>query len=88
MSDEQRGRFLDSLTFSLVSGRDPIKLLPGTKGQLVPHSFQYQGDEAIRVLSTTRGYWLEQRPPQPTSNPNKCRACEFRQLCPSSLVRA
>jgi predicted RecB family nuclease len=88
MSDEQRGRFLDSLTFSLVSGRDPIKLLPGAKGQLVPHSFQYQRDEAIRVLSTTRGYWLEQRPPQPTSNPNKCRACEFRQLCPSSLVRA
>lgn len=87
MSDDQKGRFLDSLTAALVSGRDLATSMSGTEGQLVPHSFAYRRDEAVKVLGLTRGYWLEQRLPQPTSNPNKCRACEFRQVCPSSLAR-
>lgn len=87
MSAEQRSTFLDRLTSALFSGKDLSAQVSRAEGQLVPHSFTYRRDEAINVLNLTRGYWLEQRPPQPTSNPNKCRACEFRQVCPSSQAR-
>jgi CRISPR/Cas system-associated exonuclease Cas4 (RecB family) len=85
MQDEQKARFLDLLTRTLASGEKPDKLASGAGGHLVTHSFSYQRSEASRILTLTRGYWLEQRLPQPTSNPNKCRACEFRSVCPSSL---
>jgi len=88
LSEEQRVQFLDSLTTSLVSERNLKTPMWTTEGQLVSHSFPYRRDEAVEILSVTRGYWLEHRLPQPTSNPNKCKACEFRKLCPSSLVKA
>ena len=87
LSDEQKGKFLDVLTEALVSGRDLATVLPRAEGQVVPHSFAYQRDEAISVLNRTQGYWLGQRHAEPTSNPNKCRACEFRQMCPVSLAK-
>lgn len=87
LSDEQKAKFLDALTASLVSGKDLRTILPRAEGQVVPHSFAYRRDEAISVLSRTQGYWLGQRYAQPTSNPNKCRACEFRRMCPASLVK-
>jgi CRISPR/Cas system-associated exonuclease Cas4 (RecB family) len=86
MSEEQRAQFLELVSSSLVSGRDVSRSM--SEVRLVPHLYPYGRDEAVRVLNTARGYWLEERLPQPTSNPNKCRACEFRQLCPSSLARA
>jgi hypothetical protein len=87
LSDEQKGRFLGAVTEALVSGRDLATVLPRGEGQAVAHSFVYQRDEAISVLNRTRGYWLGQRHAEPTSNPNKCRACEFRQMCPESLAK-
>lgn len=87
MTEKQKNQFLDRLTGALVSGKDLSTLASGADGQVVPHSFSYRRDEAVRVLSLTQGYWLEQRNPQSTSNPNKCRACEFRQICPSSLAK-
>lgn len=87
MSEQQKSQFLDALTGALISDKNLNTLASKADGHLVPHSFPYRRDEAIRILSATRGYWLNQRTAQPTSNPNKCRACEFRKVCPSSLAR-
>jgi len=87
LTDGQRGGFLELLTSTLVSGKDLGSVLPRSEGQVVPHSFAYRREEAVGVLVRTQGYWLGERLAQPTSNPNKCRACEFRQLCPASLAR-
>jgi CRISPR/Cas system-associated exonuclease Cas4 (RecB family) len=87
LSDEQKGQFLGEMTQMLVSGKDLGALVPGNEGQLVPHSFAYRRNEAIGILSQTQGYWLGQRSPQSTVNPNKCRACEFADICPASLAK-
>jgi len=87
LSDEQKGQFLDMLTTALVSGKELGALLPRAEGQVVRHSFAYRRDEALRILGQTQGYWLGERHAQPTSNPNKCKACEFRQVCPASLAK-
>ncbi len=87
LSEEQKGEFLNALTAALVSGKDLGSVVPKAEGQVVPHSFAYRKDEAISILDRTQGYWLGERHAQPTANPNKCRACEFRQLCPASLIK-
>ena len=87
ISEKQKSHFLDALTNALISSKDLSTLASRAEGTVVPHSFPYSKDEAVRILNLTRGYWLNQREAQPTSNPNKCRACEFRRICPSSLSR-
>jgi CRISPR/Cas system-associated exonuclease Cas4 (RecB family) len=87
MSEDEKVHFLDVTTRTLVSGENLSALASSKRGQLVSHSFIYRRDEATKILGMTRGYWLEDRLPQPTDNPNKCRACEFKNVCPSSLVR-
>ena len=87
MTEVEKSRFLDVMARALVSGEDLGAVPSGAKGQLVPHSFAYNRGEAYRILRSTRGYWLRDRSPLPTDNPNKCRACEFRNICPSSLAR-
>ena len=86
MSEEHKERFLDLLTKRLVEGKDLEGISLEAGGEFVPHSFAYRREEATKILNLTRGYWLETREPQATSNPNKCRACEFRKVCPSSLA--
>jgi len=87
LPEKQRVDFLDALTESLVKKKSIPWAGSGREGQVAIHSFPYQRGEAIEVLKQTRGYWLDQRKPSPTSNPNKCRACEFSAVCPSSLAR-
>lgn len=87
MSEEQRADFLKGLTSDLVAGRDLDRLASTSKNGMVAHSFPYRRQEAVQTLSRTEGYWLNERSPIASTNPNKCRACEFRSVCPSSLVR-
>jgi len=87
ISEKQKSSFLNALTGALTSNKNLSTLASKADGHVVPHSFPYRRDEALRILNVTRGYWLNQREAQPTSNPNKCRACEFRRICPSSLAR-
>ncbi len=87
MSKKQKVEFLKVLTGALVSESDLSKFASTSNNQVVVHSFSYLREEAVRTLTKTEGYWLEERNPVPTSNPNKCRACEFRQVCPSSLYK-
>jgi hypothetical protein len=87
ITEQQKSQFLDALTGALISKKGLSTLASKADGQVVPHSFPYSRDEAVGILNQTRGYWLNQREARPTSNPNKCRACEFKRICPSSLAK-
>jgi predicted RecB family nuclease len=87
LDDKQRNEFLEVLTKALVSGSDLGRFASASDNQIVVHSFPYLREEASRTMTKTEGYWLGERDPVPSSNPNKCRACEFRQVCPSSLAK-
>ena len=87
LSDEQKGAFLQKVTNTLVSGMDPGSIAAGSGGYVVTHLLAYSKEDALQVLERTEGYWLGKRGPVPAKNPNKCRACEFREVCPSSLAK-
>ena len=86
MSEEQKERFLDMLTKTLLEGEDLAGIASESGGRFFSHSFAYRRGEGIKVLNQIRGYWLESRLPRATSNPNKCGGCEFKKVCPSSLA--
>jgi hypothetical protein len=88
LTDEEKSAFLHKLTTALVSGKNPGGITTDSRGHIVAHSLVYSKDDAMQVLSRTEGYWLGERAPIPATNPNKCRACEFKEVCPSSLARA
>ena len=87
ITEQQKSQFLNALTGALISKKSLSTLASKADGNVVPHTFPYRKDEALGILNLTRGYWLNQREARPTTNPNKCRACEFRSICPSSLAK-
>lgn len=87
MSAEEKSEFLQILTGALVSKMNLGELAQQSENGIVVHTLDYERDSSIRTLNQTMGYWLGEREPVPTTNPNKCRACEFKEVCPSSLVR-
>jgi len=51
------------------------------------HLVNYTRQDAITEVNWAEAYWLSKREPIPTRNAAKCRACEFGQMCPRSLVK-
>lgn len=86
LSQKEKSIFLQRMVASLMN-RSYLNLATESRYEIVPHTLTYDRSNAVRVLNQTRGYWLSERKPIPTTNPNKCRACEFRDLCESSLAR-
>ncbi len=86
LTGKQKNEFLTILLQSLLSGKHQ-ELARISKNSIVVHLSDYNREDAINVIGRTKGYWLGERDPIPTTNPNKCRACVFNQICPSSLVK-
>ena len=87
LSQKEKSKFLQRMVTSLLN-KSYLNLAVKSRYEIVPHTLTYDKSNAVRVLNETRGYWLSEREPIPTTNPNKCRACEFRDLCESSLARS
>jgi hypothetical protein len=87
LSPGEKKQFLHFIVSALISKMDFDKSSKQFGNDLVVHSIDYSRENSIRTINFTRGYWLKEREPVPTSNPNKCRVCEFRNLCPSSLAK-
>lgn len=86
LTNKQKSEFLRILIGSLLSKKHQ-GLARASKNSIVVHSYDYSRENAINAIKRTKGYWLGEREPIPATNPNKCRACEFNQTCPSSLVK-
>ena len=63
----------------------PEELEKRYHGSLRVHRFDYNRQEAIGAVTWAQDYWLLRREAVPTKNPLKCKACEFRDLCPLNL---
>jgi predicted RecB family nuclease len=86
LSGKQKSKFLPFLMRVLASGEDLSNVAKHSKEDVVIHTFPYERQTAVGDFQRVGGYWLGKREPIPATNPNKCRACEFARLCPSSLV--
>ena len=87
LSQKEKSKFLQRMVTSLLN-KSYLNLAVKSRYEIVPHSLTYNKSNAVRVLNETRGYWLSERDPIPTTNPNKCKSCEFRDMCQFSLVKA
>lgn len=52
--------------------------------QTILHLSQFSKVEYLDDLDWALGYWRNGRGPAPTTNPGKCRACEYSDVCPDS----
>lgn len=86
LSSKQKNEFLSILVKSLLSGKHQ-EVARISKNSIVVHASDYNRENAINSIRRTKGYWLGEREPIPTTNPNKCRSCVFNKICPSSLVK-
>jgi CRISPR/Cas system-associated exonuclease Cas4 (RecB family) len=84
--NKNKNRFLDILVQSLITG-NADSFASKSKNEVVVHTLSYAKLYAVQAIREKKGYWLNEREPIPTSNPNKCRGCEFANLCPSSLTK-
>ena len=86
LSMKSKSKFHNLLISSLLAGTSDNFAIK-SRNEIVVHSLSYGKHYAAEAIKQTKGYWLNEREPTPATNPNKCRACEFRDVCPSSLVR-
>jgi PD-(D/E)XK nuclease superfamily len=81
---EQKGAALELITDSLFEkSTSSLEKQLGMKFFLFPHSVSALRDD----ISWASGYWMQTRELEATDNPNKCRACEYNQMCQYSLAR-
>jgi hypothetical protein len=78
---EARRGFLKVLVPALMRGEERI-IGEKSQGVVIPHLFKYDKYKATETIADKKGYWLGQREPKATTNPNKCRACPYRDACP------
>ncbi|MDA4121984.1 MAG: PD-(D/E)XK nuclease family protein [Thaumarchaeota archaeon] len=82
LEDEQRTKMLAMIRLALI--KDQTAKLEETRPMkffIHPHDRR----EVERSVLWAQDYWLQRREPIPTTNEYKCRTCEFKDVCPSSL---
>jgi len=87
LQPETKVEFLRKLIKSLLDRdhtRHKIEGLLSDKSQLF--TLTYNHEEILKELEWAKQYWLEKREPIPTNQAGKCRACEFKTICPASLA--
>lgn len=84
IKEPQKGDMLAKITRALLDGEtSEMEARFGMKFFVFPHD----AAEAERAVAWAQGYWLGERGAVPTGSVGKCRICEYRDVCPYSLVR-
>jgi hypothetical protein len=84
VTEEQRKEFLSIAMLALPS-KEPQLIEEGFNGKARVHLVAFNKEVIMRQVEWAKDYWLLKREPLPTKNPWKCKACEFNNICPSSL---
>jgi CRISPR/Cas system-associated exonuclease Cas4 (RecB family) len=58
------------------------------RGTMKVHLLSHDRTAAERAVLQKAGYWLGKREPTSSTSLGKCRACEYNDVCPKSLLRA
>lgn len=85
LSKMARRQFLES-TVAALFNNEPEKLEAKYGGDLKVFLLKYERQDALKGVEWAQSYWLEEREAIPTTKPAKCKACTFRETCPSSLA--
>lgn len=90
ISNEVKERLLSEAAEALLNGdvgRAETRLNDRLGGQVKIHLMTYDRTDVLKDVMWAKDYWLKRREAIPTTNPSKCRACEFSAACPFSLIR-
>ncbi len=87
LQPEMKKEFLRTLV-KLLLGKSPVPEQLGVvpSGESRIFTLAYKREDILRDLEWVKQYWLGNRDPIPTNQAGKCRACEFNEICPASLV--
>lgn len=80
-----RQKFLYGVVGSLFTRMEQA-FIEKSKGSVYIHTQKYKRSDALEIINKIKGYWMGEREPTPTTNPNKCRSCSFKTTCKSSLA--
>lgn len=56
------------------------------RGQAIARMYAYKREDAVKDINWALDYWMGRRQAIPTKKPNKCRACNRKDSCSSSLA--
>jgi len=90
VSDELKERLISETAEAFLKGdvgKAETWLNGRLGGQVKIHLMGYDRADVLRDVMWAKDYWLKKREAIPTTNPSKCRACEFSEACPFSLIR-
>ena len=90
ISDELKENLLREAAEGFLKGdvfEADTRLIRRLGGQVKIHLMNYERADVLKDVIWAKDYWLKKREAIPTTNPSKCRACEFGERCPLSLIR-
>ena len=86
MLDEEKAKWAAEVSSALLGGT-VAKLEMKYSGRLKVHLLDHDRRKAVSAVVAKAGYWLGERRPTSSSSVGKCRACEFNEVCPKSLLK-
>ncbi len=84
LSEEERRAWVERVSDHLQSGRAG-ELEAKYRDTMKVHVLPHDRSAAEASVMEKRGYWLGEREPTSSTSVGKCRACEYRSVCPRSL---
>ena len=86
LSDEERRQWTERVSDSLMAGT-VRELESRYNGSMKMHLIEHDRRLAEDAVKAKRGYWTGEREPTSSTSVGKCRACEYRSVCPKTLYR-
>jgi len=85
LPDDEKRRWTSEVSDALLSGKTKeLELKKG--GSMKIHTFTHNRETGAAAVMAKAGYWTGEREPTSSTSIGKCRACEFKSVCPKSLV--
>lgn len=86
VSESGRSSFLKASIGALVASKVE-RWENACRGALKVFRLDYDRQDALRNVEWAQEYWLDRREAVPTTQVAKCRVCEYKDTCHSSLAR-
>lgn len=86
LGEAEKNEWIQKVSGALMEGK--IRELESEYlGKMKSYIFNHDLKRAEAAVLSRAGYWLEEREPISSTSVGKCRACEYRSVCPKSLYR-
>jgi PD-(D/E)XK nuclease superfamily len=86
LADEEKRLWVEKVSGPLQSGK-VAELESEYRGSMKVHVLSHERHVAEARIMEKREYWTGERQPTSSTSVGKCRACEYRSVCPKSLAK-